>query len=142
MLDQAFHAAQTRGANEDFRFRRDRHCYVASILHFKREHPAKHGHLPRGSVMTRMRPQSWIMDTCHFSTLREEVRNFHCVLRMRAHPPWQCAHPAQDQPAIERRGDCAAFVLNAANPSKEIAVFFGYDNSAQDVAMATEVFCC
>src|ERR1051326_4992438 len=39
---------------------------------------------------------------------------------MRAHPPWQSAHPPQDQPAIERRGDCAAFVLNTADPQYSI----------------------
>src|ERR1051326_3241104 len=58
---------------------------------------------------------------------------------MRAHPPWQSAHPPQDQPAIERRGDCAAFVLNTADPLEEVAVFFRNDNSTKNVATAAQV---
>src|SRR5947208_16481191 len=99
MLDQTFHAAQARGADEDFRFRRDSHRRVVSILHFERKHPAEQlvlparrslgeggsvsrtdGRLPRGDLMSGMRPQSWIMDAFHFSMLREEIRHFHRVL--------------------------------------------------------------
>jgi len=160
MLDQTFHAAQARGADEDFRFRRDSHRRVASILRFERKHPAEQlvlparrslgeggsvsrtdGHLPRGDLVSGMRLQSWIVDASYFSMLREEVRHCHRVLRMRAHPPWQCAHPAQDQPAIERRGDCAAFVLNAADALEKFAIIFRHHDPAENIAMAAEIFC-
>src|SRR5204863_394106 len=72
----------------------------------------------------------------------KELRDFHRVFRMRAHAPRQCAHPAQDQPAIERRGDRAAFVLNAADPLKKFIVCLSNDNSSENVAMPAEILGC
>src|SRR6266481_9969997 len=141
MLDQAFHAAQACSANKDFCFRRDRHRYVASILHFKRKHPAERRHLPGRNLMAGMRLQARIMDTRYSRVAGEKLRNFHCVLRVRAHPPRQRAHAAQDQPAIERRGDCAALVLNAADTFEKIALSSRNDNSSEYVAMTAEIFC-
>ena len=60
---------------------------------------------------------------------------------MRAHAPRQRAHSAQNQPAIEGRGDRAAFVLNAAHAFEKFIVGLGHDNSAGHVAMAAEIFC-
>src|ERR1700751_5092102 len=82
------------------------------------------------------------MHASHFSMLREEFRNFERIFRMRAHTPRQRAHSAQDQPAIERRGDGTALVLDAADPPKEFIVFFGDDNSSEDIAMPAEILRC
>src|SRR5204863_8259547 len=60
---------------------------------------------------------------------------------MRAHSPGQSAHSAQNQPAIERRGDCASFILNVANALEKVVVLFRDQNSAQNVAMAAKIFC-
>jgi hypothetical protein len=71
---------------------------------------------------------------------RQEFRYFHSVLRVRAHAPRQCAHPAQDEPAIERRGDRATLVLDAADPLKKFIIAFGNDNAAHDVTMPAKIF--
>ena len=96
MLDQAFHTAQTRGPGENLRFRRHRHRCVGAILHFKRKHPAEHRHLLRCNLMGRVRSQSRIMHTADSRVAGEKIRNFHRVLGVRAHPPWQGAHAPQN----------------------------------------------
>src|SRR5438067_8660817 len=79
--------------------------------------------------MSGMRRQPRIMHVVHFSMLREKVCNFHCIFRMRAHPPGEGAHSAQDQPAIERRGDSPTRIdrkstrLNSSHVSISYAVF-------------------
>ena len=60
---------------------------------------------------------------------------------MRAHPPWQGSHSPQNQPAIERRGDGAAFILNTANLLKKIVVSFRDHESPENVSMAAEILC-
>src|SRR6478736_9290437 len=72
--------------------------------------------------------------------LREELCDFHCIFRVRAHAPRQCAHPAQDQPAIERRGDRAALVLDAADPLKKFIILFRNDDSSKNITMSAEIF--
>jgi len=59
---------------------------------------------------------------------------------MRAHPPWKSSHPAQDQPAIERRGNRAARVLNVADTLEKIVRGFCYEDPTENVAVAAEVF--
>ena len=81
------------------------------------------------------------MDALDVAMTGEKFCNLHCVFRMRAHPPGQRAHSAQDQPAIEGRGDRAAFILNIANALKEIVVTFRNHDSAENIAMAAEIFC-
>src|SRR5437762_13675804 len=73
--------------------------------------------------------------------LRQKASDFHCIFRVCPHPPWQCAHPPQNQPAIERRGDCTAAILNAANALVELGVDLCDDNSTSHVAVAAEIFC-
>ncbi len=85
----------------------------------------------RGNLVSRMRPQSRIMHVLNLSMLRKKVCYFERVLGMCAHPPRQRAHAAQDQPAIERRGDCAAGVLDTANRLEKIVVVLCNDNSAE-----------
>src|SRR5256885_2190103 len=72
----------------------------------------------------------------------EKFCHLGCVSRMRAHSPGQGAHSAEDQPAVEGRGDRAALVLNIPNALKEIAVSFGDHDSAENVAMPAKVFRC
>ena len=59
---------------------------------------------------------------------------------MRSHPPRQGTHAAQNQPAIERRGDRAAGILNRANTLKKGIVLFCDDDSAGYIAMAAKIF--
>src|SRR5213593_1243981 len=73
--------------------------------------------------------------------LRQKTCDFQCIFRVCAHPPRDRAHSAQNQPAIERGGDRAAAILNAANALKEFDVDLCDDNSTSHVAMAAEVFC-
>ena len=47
VLDQAFHAAQAGGADENAHLRRDGERGFASAFHFEREHAAERAHLPR-----------------------------------------------------------------------------------------------
>src|SRR5205809_7927218 len=115
MLDQAFYAAQTRGTNENFRFRRDRHGRVASVRHFKRKHPAEQRHLFRRDLVTGMRLQSRIMETSYFRVSGEKVRNFDGVLRVRPQTPRRRAYAAQNEPAIKMSGDGASTVVIAAD---------------------------
>src|SRR3982751_4072475 len=70
----------------------------------------------------------------------EEFCHLGRVSRMRAHPPRQGAHSAEDQPAVEGRGDGAALILNIPNTLEKITVSFGDHDSAQDIAMAAKVF--
>src|ERR1700732_2704964 len=87
-----------------------------------------------------MRAQSRIVHALDLSMLREEARHFGPIRGVRTHPPWQRSHSAQDQPAIERRGDSAAGILNRANPLEEIAFLFCDHDSAKHIAMTAEVF--
>src|SRR5260370_21306724 len=59
---------------------------------------------------------------------------------MRTHPPWQRAHPAQNQPTVERRRDRAPDVLHSANPFEKIIFDFRDYDPARDIAMAAEIF--
>ena len=80
------------------------------------------------------------MDTRDLWMSRKELRHSHGILRMRAHAPRQGAHAAQDQPAIKRRGDCAALVLNAAEALEKIILYPGNNDSSENVTMAAEIF--
>src|SRR5581483_3580965 len=80
------------------------------------------------------------MDAFNMSILREILSDFRRVLAMRPHSPWQCAHAAQDEPTIERRGDGAAGVLNVANAFEKVVVDLADENSAEHIAMAAEIF--
>ena len=140
MLDQTFYAAQAGRADEDFRFRCNRHRSVVTLFRFKRKHSAERRHLSGRDLVSGVRLQPGIMHARHFRMSRQEARHFHCVFRMRAHSPRQRAHAAQDKPAIERRGDRAALVLNAADSLEKSVVCFGNDNSSQNVAMAAKIF--
>src|SRR5256886_7911041 len=141
MFDQAFHAAQTCCTNKDFRLRGDIHRRLAAAFDFEGEHSAVHRHLPLGNFMSRMRAQSRIMHVLNLSMLHKKVCYFERVLGVRAHPPRQRAHAAQDEPAIERRGHCTAGVLDAANVLKKFVVVLCNDNSTGYVTMAAEAFC-
>src|ERR1043166_4273456 len=87
-----------------------------------------------------MGSQSRIVHALDLSMLREEARHLGPILGVRTHSPWQRAHPAQNQPAIERRGDRPAGILNRANPLEEIALLSCDDDSAKHIAMTAEVF--
>ena len=80
------------------------------------------------------------MHAFHLSMLREKIGDLHRVFGMRAHSPRHRAHPAQDQPAIERRGDGAAGILNRAHAFKKFVVGLTDDDSTEHVAMAAKVF--
>src|SRR5438046_3450067 len=141
MFNQAFHATQTGGANEDFCFRGDIHRCLAPASNVEGKHPTKHRHLPSRDLVLRMRGQSGIMHARDLLMLRQKTCDFHCIFRVCAHPPRDRAHPAQNQPAIERGGDRAAAILNAANALEEFGVDLCDDNSTSYVAMAAEIFC-
>ena len=140
MLDQTFHPAQAGGANKDLRFRGDANRRVAPAFDFHRKHSAEHGHFLSRDVVPGMRAQPGIMHTLDLSMLGEETGHFHRVLGMSAHPPWQGAHSAQNQPAIERRGNCSAAILDGANALKKFIVDLAHDDAAGDIAMAAKVF--
>ena len=141
MLDQTFHAAQTGRSSKNLCARRDFHGRFAAAFHFKREHSAEHRHLLLRDLVAGVRLQAGIMHVLDFAVGGKKLGQPGCVLRMRAHPPGQRSHSAQDQPTIERRGDRAAFILNVANALEKIAVAFCNHNSAQNVAMAAKIFC-
>src|SRR5205823_11462591 len=88
--------------------------------------------------MSRMGLQSGVVDACNFRVPGKEIGNFHGVFRMRAHSPRQRAHATQNQPAIERRRDSAALILDTADTLEEIILDFGNDNSSKNVTMAAE----
>src|SRR5436305_13414034 len=44
--------------------------------------------------------------------------------------------------SIERRGDSAALVLNTPDSLKKFVVCFANNNSAQNITMTAEIFCC
>src|SRR6266567_3812602 len=141
MLDQAFHAAQTGRANEDFRSFCDGHRRLASTFDLEGEHSTEHRHLALGDFVSRMEIQSWIMHTFDLWMLDQKICDFHPVFRMGAHPPWQRTHSTQNQPAIERRGDRAPGILDAADALEKLTFLLCDDNSASHVTMATEIFC-
>src|SRR5262245_8043864 len=141
MLDQAFHAAETGRASEDFCVRGDYHCSFASVLSLEGKHSAKHRHLPCGNLMSRVRLQPGIMDSRGLWVPGEKISDPHRVLRVRPQSPWDSAHAAQDQPAIERRRNCSAFVLNAADALEKIVFIFRHNNSAENVTMTAKIFC-
>ena len=72
--------------------------------------------------------------------IREKVRHFRRILGMRAHSPRQGPHSAQNQPAIKRRGDCAARILDRANTPEKIRRPFCDDDSAEHIAVAAKIF--
>src|SRR5207247_2300930 len=91
-------------------------------------------------LVSGVRLQSGIMHTFHFRMAREELCDFHCISGVRTHSPWQRAHAAEDQPAIERRGDRAALVLDAADALEKFVVRFSDHDSSENVAMPAEIF--
>src|SRR5207248_9110697 len=151
MFNQAFHPAETGRARKNFRFSGDRHRCVTTVVGLKGEHSTEQlvlsasrlgRHLLRSDFMSRMQFQPGIMDTRNFWMPRKKISDFHCIFRMCAHPPGKRAHAAQDQPAIERRGDSTALILNAPDTYEKIALSFRNDNSSEYVAMTAEIFCC
>src|SRR6266498_4011455 len=81
------------------------------------------------------------MHTIHLFVPGKEIGDFHRVFRMRAHPPRQRAHATQNQPAIERRGDRSALVLNTADTLAKIILRLENDNPPKNITMAAEIFC-
>ena len=71
----------------------------------------------------------------------KEIGDFHRVFGMRTHPPGKGAHTTQNQPAIKRRGDRSALVLNTADTLEKIILDFGNNNSSEHVTMTAEIFC-
>src|SRR5438067_2138284 len=139
MLDQTFDAAQAGRANKNFRARCHFHCRVPSAFRFEREHSAEHRHLRFRDRVNRMQAKAGIMNTLNVWMSREKFRDSRCVLRMRSHPPWECAHPAQNQPAIKRRGNSAPFILNVADALEKFAILFCHQYAAENVAVTAEV---
>src|SRR5215813_8322733 len=80
------------------------------------------------------------MDVRNFCVSGKKIGDFHRVLRMAAHPPGEGTHAAQNQPAIEGRGDRSALVLNTADPLEKIVFNLRHDNSSQNVTMTAEIF--
>ena len=90
--------------------------------------------------MAGVRLQAGIMHTFHFGMLREELRDFHCIFGVRTHSPRQRAHAAENQPAIERRRNRAAFILDAADALEKFVVRLADHDSSEDVAMPAKIF--
>src|SRR5437660_11956860 len=80
------------------------------------------------------------MHALHLSMLREKIGDLRRVFAMRAHSPRQRAHAAQYQPAIKRRGDRAARILNAANALEKFIFDLADNDSAKHIAMAAKIF--
>src|SRR5258708_7167366 len=80
------------------------------------------------------------MHVLHLSMLREKIGDLGRVFAMRAHSPWQRAHAAQYQPAIKRRGDRAARILNAANALEKFIVDLADNDPAKHIAMTAKIF--
>src|SRR4029450_1597123 len=141
MFDQAFHAAKAGCTGEDFCFGGDGHCCVTAVLDLKGKHPPEHRHLLCSNLMSRMRLQSGIVDARNFCVSGKETADSHRVFRMPAHPPGEGAHATQNQPAIERRGDRSALVLNTADTLEKLILHPGHDNSSENITMTAEIFC-
>jgi hypothetical protein len=71
----------------------------------------------------------------------KKIGDSHRVFGMRTHPPGNGAHAAQDQPAIERRGDRSTLVLNTADTLEKIILHFGNNNSPEYITVTAEIFC-
>ena len=72
--------------------------------------------------------------------IRQPCRDLERVLRVGAHPAGERPHSTQEQPAIKRRGDCAARALNFADAFEKPGCLAGDDGTAHDIGMAAEVF--
>src|SRR5947209_15861867 len=86
-----------------------------------------------------MRIESGIMHALDFRMIHKKFCDSRGVLGMRSHPPWECAHPAQNQPAIKRRGNSAPFILNVADALEKFAILFCHQYAAENVAVTAEV---
>ena len=81
------------------------------------------------------------MNRIHLRVISEPRRHLERIFAMPAHPPRQGTHPAQDQPAIERRGDRSTLVLNTADTLEKIILHFGNNNSPEYITVTAEIFC-
>src|SRR5882724_5644539 len=79
------------------------------------------------------------MHAFHLSMLPKKIGDPRRVLAMSTHSPRQCAHAAQYQPAIKRRGDRAAGILNAANALEKFVIDLADNDPTKHIAMAPEI---
>src|SRR5437763_16946152 len=70
----------------------------------------------------------------------ENLRHFGRIFAVRSHPPGQCFHSTQNQPAIEGRGHRAGRRLNRADSLKKFVVPFCDNDSAEHIAVAAKIF--
>src|SRR4051794_15539152 len=84
--------------------------------------------------------QPWVMYPLDCRIARQELRDFHCIFTVGSNSPGQGPDASLHQPAVKGRGDCAGSMLNHAHPLKKVALFFGDNNPAKDVGVASEIF--
>jgi hypothetical protein len=74
------------------------------------------------------------MHGLHPGVARQELRERARILTMAADAVRERADSAHDQPAVESGRDGASLDLDVADALEELAVLFGNDGAAQDIA--------
>src|SRR5207249_11202865 len=112
----------------------------AAIFNLEGKHSTEHRHLAPGDFTSGMGTQSRIMHVLNLSMFGEKFRDLNPVFRVCPHSPRQGAHSTQNQPAIERRGDRPAGILDGPNELKKFTVLLCDNDPASYIAMPAEVF--
>ena len=111
---------------------------VGAAAHGEADHPAEVGHLLRRRGVTGMVGELRVEHPLDGRVPHEQVDDGSGVAAMAVHPHGERLDAAQDEVAVERRGNRAGGVLHVAQSLGELVVVDG-DDATDDVAVAAEV---
>src|SRR5204863_3549961 len=114
MLDERLRSSETRGARNDLQPVSERNRRISAAAHLERQHRAGARHLTARDFVSGMRRKTWIVHLLDALVPREKIGDASSVQGLRAHAPWERADTAQREPALERRRDRAAPLLDGA----------------------------
>src|SRR5919106_2379631 len=142
MFDETLRAAKTGCSDEHLDLGCYLHRLVLSPFHLKGHHTAKVRHLPRRDVVARVGWQARIIDSLNSWVIIQEPGDTHSVLGMGRHPQMQGSYAPEHQPALERRRNCPAAMLNQLDLLEEIRIFPTYYGTSQHIVMTPQILCC
>src|SRR6266446_2749451 len=101
MLDEAFRAAETRGAGEETKASGDRERLRLTSRHDEGEHSTGLRHLSRSNLVAGVASKAGVVDSLYPRMLGQEGRYRSGIAAMRPHAPGKRANAPQHQPGVE-----------------------------------------
>ncbi len=142
MFDQGLHAAERGGDLDQLQPGDGGERGVRAAFQFEREHAAKAAlHLLASDRVLRVARKAGIGHALHGGMSFQALRKRHCVFARLAHAQMQRAHPAQQEPGLERteRGPADLPLLADIGPDRQVGVA-DRQRAGQHVGMTVEIF--